>query len=56
MLYIFIFFFIPFILFICGLILTRNEANDKEKKTGKILIIIAIIYTIISLGFCGMLL
>ena len=56
MMYLFIFCFIPFVLFIWGLILSRIESNDKEKKTGKVLVVISIIYTIIGIGYCGMLL
>ena len=50
-----VFVFIPFIVFIWGQVLIRAEANDKEKKTGKILVIISVVYAIIGLGYCGIL-
>ena len=51
-----LFVFAPFVTFIWGQVLIRAEATDKEKKTGKILIIISIVAVIIGLGFCGMML
>ncbi len=50
-----IFVFTPFILFTWGLILTRIETTDKEKKNGKILVIASIVLMTIGLGVCGML-
>lgn len=51
-----VFVFVPFVIFIWGQVLIREETNEKEKKTGKVLIIISIVYAIIGLGYCGMLL
>ncbi|SRX75520.1 hypothetical protein AEQU3_02516 [Aequorivita antarctica] len=48
-----LFVFVPFVVFICGQVLIRLEATDKEKKIGKI--IISIVYAIIGLGYCGIL-
>ena len=41
---------VPVILFIVGLVTLR-----KNKKRGKIILIIATVYSIISLGMCGVL-
>tara|TARA_R110000850_G_scaffold48741_2_gene120618 strand:- start:101 stop:271 length:171 start_codon:yes stop_codon:yes gene_type:complete len=51
-----LFVFAPFVTFIWGQVLIRKEATNKEKKTGKILIIISIVAFIIGLGFCGIML
>jgi hypothetical protein len=51
-----VFVFTPFAVFIWGQVLIRADTTDKEKKTGKILIIISIVSAIIGLGVCGMLL
>ncbi len=48
LLVLFIMFGIPLALLIVGLAI-----KTKHKKTGKILLIIAAIYLIISLGYCG---
>ncbi len=48
-----VFVFIPFVVFIWGQVLIREETTEKEKKTGKVLVIASIVLVIIGLGVCG---
>lgn len=48
-----VFVFIPFVVFIWGQVLIREETTENEKKTGKVLVIASIVLVIIGLGVCG---
>jgi VIT1/CCC1 family predicted Fe2+/Mn2+ transporter len=45
---------IPLTLLILGISMSKSTEKPFDKRIGKILIIIAIVYVIIGLGFCGM--
>ncbi len=44
---------IPFTLFIMGISMSRINEKPSDKRIGKILIIIAIVYVMVGLGICG---